>query len=107
MTDIKKVVLDFVGRVEYTKYVNERLASDFCFHLANKISDMSTWVQTNESEPTDTDGMYWVKFEDGTVQMCYLNDYKKWGGHNNYWQDLGHDDHPMENTEYMFIKKPE
>lgn len=67
---------------------------------------MGNWIQTSEKEPTSTDGMYWVKFEDGNVQMCYLNDYKKFGGWSNYWQDLGHDDHPMENTEYIFIKKP-
>lgn len=65
------------------------------------------WVSVNDIEPTRTDCLYWVYFPTGEIVICRLNDYKKYGGIANYWQDLGSNDLSMHETMYWKVNKPE
>lgn len=65
------------------------------------------WLDPKKVKPESTTSMYWVRMPDGSVHMCYLNDYSSYGGASDCWQRLNNDDIPFNETQYIEIKKPE
>lgn len=66
------------------------------------------WINTNTSPPTNKRIFYWV-YGDTTankVILARLNDYMEIGGKKNYWQTLGNDDFPLEDTLYKKVDIP-
>ena len=64
------------------------------------------WTDTKDKEPTVKNILYWVLFPDGSVRMHFFNEYKKLGGHANYWQGMDDTEISMRNTKYIEITKP-
>jgi len=64
------------------------------------------WIITEDQPPTTEDNLYWVHFPCGKIIMCHFNNYNRFGGPVNYWQNLAGDDLSMVDTKYIKIIKP-
>lgn len=60
-----------------------------------------------EDTPLIDSSFYWVLMPSGRVDMMRFNDYQKFGGGRDYWQDLAGNDYSLDGTKYMEIVKPE
>lgn len=76
--------------------------------LSEDVAELeeSKWISTEEKPPTTEDNLYWVYFPCGKLIMCHFNNYNRFGGPVNYWQNLAGDDLAMVDTKYIKIIKP-
>lgn len=65
------------------------------------------WVSADIHSELIDSALYWVLMPSGRVDMMYFNNYKKFGGVQDHWQDLSGNDYTLENTKCIEIVKPE
>lgn len=64
------------------------------------------WICPIKNPPESEKDIFWVIHENGHVEMARFNNYTKYNGWHDTWQDLNYNDFELSNTKYSVIEKP-
>jgi hypothetical protein len=86
--------------------IEDRVDLDLTGMIEQCFNDLQGWVSVDENTELVEGVFYWVLMPSGRIDMMYFNNYKQYGGTQDYWQDLSGSDYTLENTRFIEIVKP-
>ncbi len=86
------------------KFVNPYDLSEAIEQCFNDLSPK--WVSVDEITPEDDNVFYWVRLENGYIELMRLNKYTAIGGRKDYWQDLSGNDFDMKGSHFIEVTLP-
>lgn len=103
-----------IKKEDIKKYLNERGTSWATRHrdidlIHDCITELSQdeWVSARNGDDIKDNQLCWVLMPDGEIHTMRFNNYIKYGGIENYWQDLEGNDYSLFETKYIVINQPE
>lgn len=108
--DIKKWLDARFDRIE--KHIELRGDQSLPYAVGELINQCfedlaSQWIRSRNGDNIVDNQMCWVLMPNGDIEMMQFNNYIKYGGLENYWQDLEGNDHTLDGTKFITIDKPE
>lgn len=104
MSITKEQIREWVEENTLDDKAGSENTADLIYHCMQDLAPK--WVSVDEITPEDDNVFYWVKLENGYIELIRLNKYTAIGGRKDYWQDLNGNDFDMKGSHYIDITPP-